>query len=1046
MSHVEHDRTEKVTRPRPKQWQSISELEGSPNGAPLKSQEIANPGQGPGNPAANGNGNGNGTMISFDSEPPSRREFLKLLGAGAAFAAAGCARKPVEKVLPYVHAPEEGVPGEAVFYASTCGECAAGCGIVAKTREGRPIKLEGNPDHPINRGALCARGQASVLNLYDPDRLRGPALGKQGQGAAKEATWADVDSRATRALQEARGRNGAVVLLTGTVTSPATTALIQDFLKAYSAGEHVMYDPISSDAIARAQEISYGTRVLPRYRLDRADVLVTLGADPLGTQLSPVEYARDYWVRRRPEMGPMSRVIAIESIVTLTGSNADDRFRVRPDDLYPVAMAIAHELTVARPRAAGGDSAALRGFAAAEVERRSGLPSGTIARVADLLWEARGRSLVLAGPHAVPAAHAIPLQVAANLLNGILGNDGVTVDVSAPSRQALGSEETVLRLVERMRAGEIAALVIHGVNPAYSLPASAGFEEALKRVPFVANLADRADETARLADVIAPTTHYLESWNDHEARAGVLSLTQPAIAPLYDVRSFQETLLAWGRGVGGGPLAGTTGTWHERLREHWRAQVYPRANAAASFDLFWEGSLRTGVVTLAGNGGGSVRGLQGGAMASMPAMPADAARDQLQLVLYEPVSVGDGRFANNAWLQELPDPVSKICWDNFAALSPARAKALGVSEYEQRADVVTVDVGHAKIDLPVHVQPGLHDDVVGIALGYGRTAAGRVGNKVGANGYTLAAATGGRMGLSGIPAKVTRAGRIAPLAMVQIHHEDEHRPIAFDTTYGAFLRDPHSGIEEHHHLPSMWTPYEYKGHKWGMAIDLSTCIGCSACMIACQVENNVPVVGKQVVIQGREMAWIRIDRYYSGDPNDPDFVYQPMLCQHCENAPCETVCPVLATVHSSEGLNIQVYNRCVGTRYCSNNCPYKVRRFNWFDYSQVREPAHRLALSPDVTVRSKGVMEKCTFCIQRIRDGKERAKALGVHAGGDDIKTACQQTCPTDAIVFGDLNDPKSKVARLYENQRAYSVLAELNTKPRIHYQTKVRNHEEGAA
>jgi Fe-S-cluster-containing dehydrogenase component len=1009
-----------------------------PATASARGQEVARPGVGPGNPG----GNGNGSPISFDAEPPSRREFLKLLGAGAAFAAAGCARKPVEKVLPYVHAPEELVPGQAVFYASTCGECSAGCGVLAKTREGRPIKLEGNPDHPLNRGALCPRGQASVLNLYDPDRLRGPALGKQGQGDAKAASWSHLDSLATRALQDARARNGAVILLTGTVSSPATTALIRDFLAAYPSGEHVMYDPVSSDAIARAQEISYGTRLIPRYRLDRADVLVTLGADPLGTQLSPVEHARDYWARRRPEMGPMSRVIAIESIVTLTGSNADDRIRVRPDHLYPVAMAIAHELVVARPRASvAADAAALRGFEAAEVERRAGLAGGTIAKIADLLWEARGRSLVMAGPHAAPAAHAIPLQVAANLLNSALGNDGVTVDASAPSRQALGSEETVIRLLERMRAGEIAALLIHGVNPAYSLPAAAGFAEALKRVPFVASLSDRADETARLADVIATVTHYLESWNDHEPRPGVLSLTQPAIAPLYDVRSFQETLLAWGRAVGAGPLAGTSGTWHERLREHWRAEVYPRANAAASFDLFWEGSLRTGVVVAAANGGGSARGFQGGALASMPAMPAAGAKDALQIVLYEPISVGDGRFANNAWLQELPDPVSKICWDNFAALSPARAKALGVGEYEQRSDVITVDVGHAKVDLPVHVQPGLHDDVVGIALGYGR-----VGNRVGQSGYALAAATGGRMGFSGIPARVSRAGRIAPLAMVQIHHQDEDRPVAFETTYGAFLRDPHSGIEEHHHLPSMWTPYEYKGHKWGMAIDLSTCIGCSACMIACQAENNVPVVGKQVVIQGREMHWIRIDRYYSGDADNPDFVYQPMLCQHCENAPCETVCPVLATVHSSEGLNVQVYNRCVGTRYCSNNCPYKVRRFNWFDYSQVREPSVRLALSPDVTVRSKGVMEKCTFCIQRIRDGKEHAKALGVRAGGDDIKTACQQTCPTDAIVFGDLNDPKSKVAQLAANQRGYHALSELNTRPRVTYQTKVRNQEEGTA
>jgi molybdopterin-containing oxidoreductase family iron-sulfur binding subunit len=389
--------------------------------------------------------------------------------------------------------------------------------------------------------------------------------------------------------------------------------------------------------------------------------------------------------------------------------------------------------------------------------------------------------------------------------------------------------------------------------------------------------------------------------------------------------------------------------------------------------------------------------------------------------------------------------VSKICWDNYAAVSPHRARQLGVNEYEMKSDVVTVDVGHARFDLPVHVQPGLHDDVVAIALGYGRAAAGRVGDKVGQNGFALAEATGGRLGLSGIPVRVTRAGRIAPLACVQGHQSTENRPIVYETTLSEYQRDPGAGNEGEETLPSMWSRHKYPGHKWGMAIDLNACIGCGACMVACQMENNVPAVGKSQVLRGREMHWLRVDRYYSGSPDEPETVHQPMLCQHCENAPCETVCPVLATVHSSEGLNIQVYNRCVGTRYCSNNCPYKVRRFNWFDYTD-KPNSLRLALNPDVTVRTKGIMEKCTFCVQRIRDAKERAKALGVPVRDGDVVTACQQTCPANAITFGDQNDPKSRVAAQTKDDRSYHVLAELNTLPSIAYMTKVRNREETPA
>jgi molybdopterin-containing oxidoreductase family iron-sulfur binding subunit len=530
-----------------------------------------------------------------------------------------------------------------------------------------------------------------------------------------------------------------------------------------------------------------------------------------------------------------------------------------------------------------------------------------------------------------------------------------------------------------MRAGEVQLLVIHGVNPAYSLPAALGFGDLMKRVPFVVSVSDRVDETARYADFVAPDNHYLESWNDHEPRRGLRSLAQPAIAPLYDTRQFQDSLLAWGRATGAGSLAATTGTWHDYLREAWRKDVHPRANAAGSFDIFWEGALREGVLEPLGgpNGSGGRRAVAsaagGGAfrpaaLSEIPDVAAPAlSGGALSLVLYTPVALYDGRSANNAWLQELPDPVSKIDWDNYVSIAPSRAKALGVSDYEMKADVVTVDVGHAKFDLPVHVQPGLHPDVIAIAVGYGRTAAGRVGNKVGQNGYALAQATAGRVGLSGIPARLTRTGRMTSLACVQGHQYTEHRPIIYETTFASFPKTPPTE-DEPTKPAAMWTRHKDTGHRWGMAIDLNACIGCSACMVACQAENNVPVVGKTIVLQGREMHWLRIDRFYSGGAETPDTTYQPMLCQHCENAPCETVCPVLATVHNSEGLNLQIYNRCVGTRYCSNNCPYKVRRFNWFEYSEIREKSLRLVLNPDVTVRTRGIMEKCTFCIQRIRE------------------------------------------------------------------------------
>jgi len=1015
----------------PRHWSTLAELNGDPAVQSLREREFLTP--------------------SEEAERPSRRDFLKLLGAGAAFAAAGCARKPVEKILPYLKMPEEATPGKALWYASTCGECPAACGILVKTREGRPIKLEGMKEHPLNRGGLCPRGQASVLNLYDPDRIKGPVAVDRKTGAARPTTWGEIDARATQALKAVRERAGKVVLLTGTITSPSTRALIDEFLRIFPAGEHVMYDAVSNDAIAKAQELSYGERLIPRYRLDRADYLLTIGADPIGTFLSPVEHQRDFSLRRRPESGTMAKLVAFEPAMTLTGANADLRHRVRPEHLLPVTLALAHEILVRDPRSAlsgtAGIAPALQAYSVENVEREAGLKPGTLTLVGDELAANRGKSLVLAGPQAAPANHAVALQVAVNLLNSALGNEGATVDASTPSLQSQGSEEGVLSLVERMRAGEVQALLIHGVNPAYTLPAALGFADLMKRVPFILTFADRVDETSLHADFVAPDHHYLESWNDHAPRPGVLSLAQPAIGPLYDTRPFQDTLLGWGRLLGVGPLASNAGNWFHYLQNRWRTEVYPKSDAAGSFDLFWEGSVREGIRS-SSTGGGVSRAFRSPSLSTLADLEAAAAlpAGTLSLVLYTPMTQFDGRSANNAWLQEIPDPISKISWDNYVAMAPSRARALGVDHYEFRSDVVTVDVGHAKLDLPVHVQPGLHPDVIAIAVGYGRTAAGRIGSKVGQNANALAQATAGRIGMSGIPARVQKTGRMMPICGMQGHQYTEQRPIIYETTYPAYLKDPTSGNDAPTAEPSMWTRHKYPGHRWGMAIDLNACIGCEACMVACQAENNVPVVGKPIVLKGREMHWLRIDRYYAGDAENPETVFQPMLCQQCENAPCETVCPVLATVHNSEGLNLQVYNRCVGTRYCSNNCPYKVRRFNWFDYSSVREKSLRLVLNPDVTVRTKGIMEKCTFCIHRIRDGKERAKALGVPVQDGDIETACQQSCPTQAITFGDMNDPKARVTALAKNPRGYHVLAELNTLPSITYQTKVWNREEGIA
>lgn len=954
----------------------------------------------------------------------TRREFLRLMGASLVMSSAiGCAQRPIEKIIPYLNQPEPIIPGVANWYATTCGECPAACGVLAKTREGRPIKLEGNASHPMNQGGLCARGQASLLNLYDPDRLKNPVR-RTGN------IWEDLDWGAVhQALSLIKPQSSRVRLLTGHIHSPATRAVIEQFVRTFPHARHVTYEPLSLDVVAQAQERSYGQKVLPAYHFEKASLVVSFGADFLDTYLSPVEFTKKFTKTRQPER-KLSRLVVCESVPSLTGFNADQRFPVKAGDELKIALALAHELLIEQNLSGYAAHETVRSFlvpySVELVGRETGVDYQSLRRLAGELWEHRGNSLVLGGSVSAQGQEGVALNVAANLLNSILGNDGKTVDAYiSPSQQSGGRFEDIVALIEEMNRGEVDLLILWKVNPFYTLPMSLGFERAFKKVPQVIAVSDRIDETAKAAHWVLPEPHALESWGDAEPYKGLYSLRQPSIAPLYQTKSFEEILLSW---IGGGD-------WHEFLKDFWRTHIYPRSGQTLVFERFWESVLREGVFEARAPFVGHNPRLFLASALTQLALPQKKGAG-LQIIAYPTMAQYDGRSGNNSWLKELPDPVTKITWRNYLSVSPNLASEKGWKE----GDILEIKARGLQAELPCHIQPGLHAQTVVVPLGFGRSGVGHVGDNLGVNTFEILSYSH-REGLSfQSEVAIASTGRWIKLASTQNQNQLYGRPIIQETTLQAFQKNPEAGHAHEEVLPSMWSPHEYKGHRWGMAIDLTTCTGCSACMLACQVENNVPVVGEERVKQGREMHWIRIDRYYSGSVDNPDAVHQPMLCQHCENAPCETVCPTLATLHDDEGLNVQVYNRCVGTRYCSNNCPYKVRRFNWFEYLWKAEAPLAMTLNPDVSVREKGVMEKCTFCTQRIEEGKAQAKELGRELQDGDIKPACQQSCPADAIVFGDLNNPESRVAKAAKSPRGYHVLAELNVKPSITYMTKVRN------
>lgn len=1015
-----HDEAKKAARPKierdTKYWMSLEHYEQDPEFLKLAESEFQS------SPLKEGDA----------EDGVARRDFLKLMGASLAMATASCVRRPVQKIVPYNKQPEEVTLGVPNYYNSVVWDGIEMQAVLVKTREGRPIKIEGHTEHPYCRGASI-RATTSIQNLYDPERLHGPKKNlfneKRTNKDMISANWDDMDKSISEQLKK-----GDVVVLTGALPSPSTRAVIGDFLQAFK-GRHVMFEPLSHQEVRDGHKASYGDDVLPHYRFDKAKIIVSIDADFIGTWLAPSTFTRQYMAGRK-DIDKMSRMIAFDSHYSLTGANADIRIKIKPSQQLDVVLGLLHELVVTKGRSSYAGNSSVKAIidSGKGAAARLGVEPALFSQIADDLWANRGASLVVSGGLPTMTAQARDLQVAVNFLNQVLENEGKTIEGRNGVSGLQGSWSDLLNLVKDMKEGKVKTLVMHQVNPGYVLPKDVGFEDALRKVEMVITTADRIDETSGSAHYIIPDNHPMETWGDAEIAGGVYAIQQPTIRPMYDTRSFQLSLMTWAFMAKLGPKRiQEYETFYDYLRAYWREELVPKFAKGRSFDEVWAEALQKGFAT-GGERTSSARTIKTEAFTSIK---VPKPKTGLELVLYPTVMMADGSNTNASWLHELPDPVTKITWDNYASVSLGYAKKNSI----RQGQVVEVNVDGRKLELPVNVQPGLHDDVVAIAIGYGRTMAGKIANGIGRNAYPLMSIVGDRAIAAGLSVELKKTSKIEELANPQGGQSMEGRQIVVEATLKEWQKKKGANIHRHE-IWSVWSGHQYNGPKWGMAVDLNSCTGCNACVVSCQSENNIAVVGKKYVLQGREMSWIRIDRYYVGTPENAEIVFQPVMCQHCSNAPCETVCPVLATVHTDDGLNAMVYNRCVGTRYCSNNCPYKVRRFNWFSYAkqQNEKPLH-MALNPEVTVRSRGVMEKCSFCVQRIKVVKDVAKAENRNVKDGEIKTACQTACPTDGIIFGDMNDPESAVAKMFKDERAYALLEEWHAAPSVRYMTRIRNN-----
>ena len=939
------------------------------------------------------------------TDPAGRREFLRVMGASLALAGlTACTKQPAEKIVPYVKSPESVVPGRPLFFATAVTDGGYAKGVLVESHMGRPTKIEGNPDHPQSLGATDAQGQAAILGLYDPDRSK--TLVSYGE----VRSWATFLETIKIALEAERATRGVGLrILTENVTSPSLAEQIRDLIAQYPEARWHQYEPAGRDNARAGAILAFGEAVETRHDFDKADVILSLDADFLGAGPDNVRAIRGFASRRKLNDGrtEMNRLYVVESSISVTGANADHRLALRPSQVEGFARAVAAGLGM-------------------PVEGGTSEHGDFVAAIVKDLKRRGGRCLVLAGDSQPPAVHAL-----AHALNRQLGAVGTTVVYAAPAAaESVDHLASLKTLLSDMQAARVKLLLIVGGNPVYTAPADVDIAAALEKVPLRVRLGLYDDETSERCHWHIPEAHPLEAWSDARAVDGTVTIQQPLIAPLYGGRSAHEVISAF---AGRADRSG-----HDIVKDHWRPHL-----GGGDFEQAWKRALHDGVVAGSAVPEKSVA-LRMGEWAHAPSVPAGLAG--LEIAFHPDPSVGDGRFANNGWLQELPKPLTKLTWDNAALLSPATARRLGIAPNRQTSkgtvsDVVTLRYQGRTVTAPAWIVPGHPDDAVTVHLGYGRTRVGRVGNGVGFNAYALRTSDAPWFG-AGL--EVAKTGESRILACTQDHWSMEGRNLMRAAALDEYERDPHvvrEMSEEPAKDQSLYPGFKYEGHAWGLSIDLNSCVGCNACVTACQSENNIPVVGRDQVGRGREMHWIRIDRYYEGDPGAPETYHQPVVCMHCENAPCEVVCPVAATVHSEEGLNDMVYNRCVGTRYCSNNCPYKVRRFNFFLYQDWDTPSLKLMRNPDVTVRSRGVMEKCTYCIQRINKVRIDARNEGRTIQDGEIKTACQQACPAEAIVFGDVNDPASRVAKLKASPRNYGLLAELNTRPRTSYLAAIRNY-----
>jgi molybdopterin-containing oxidoreductase family iron-sulfur binding subunit len=1001
--------------------------------------------------------------MAENSNGMNRRRFLKVLGVtgGGAAALTGCSGDGAQKLIPYIVPPDNQIPGIATWYASTCRECPAGCGLHVRVREGRPVKLEGNPDHPVNGGRLCARGQAGLQGLYNPDRVRQP-LARASDGTFEPISWDEAIARITEGVNAVPGDQ--MRFMTG---SEAGTfdRFVDDWLAAFGSTGRINFEPFAYEALRHASRSVFGIDALPRYDLASARYVLSFGTDFLETWSNPVGQARAFGDSHGFRDGAMGKFVHVEPRMSMTAMSADEWIAPAPGTEGLIAMAMARVIVRDGLASVPSDVARLESildqFEPDSVAARTDVPAETIERLArEFVSEP---SVALAGGVGCQHAEAHGTAAAVLLMNYVAGNVGRTVQFATESGSAPATYADVVGLAQMMRDGSVGALLVHSANPVYATPPGLRFVEAMRQVPFKVSFSRFLDETAAECDLVLPDHDPLEQWNDSEPIPGVHTLQQPVMQPVFETRQTGDVLLTVAQQAGGRAATRlATSTYKEYLEAAWQ-RLQRRLGDPRPFAAFWTEALQRG-------GAWREVGTRAVRLATPmgrfgDVLPWVAPADGLALVAYPSPALFDGRGANRPWLQELPDPVTKVTWSTWVEIHPETAAEYRIAE----GDIVELASQAGSIRVPAYLYPGIRRDCVAVPMGQGHTAFGRYAEGRGANVLSL---------LSGEP---TAYGGVATYTAVTLRHTGAHerlaktegrprqlgRGIAQAIALEELVHgEPHEAHEGHaapvpEHIEDVldeWQEGEfreteqgdYAGEhpRWAMAVDLSRCTGCSACVTACHAENNIATVGAELVSRGREMSWLRIERYFEGGENGVPFEARvvPMMCQHCGNAPCEPVCPVFAAYHTPDGLNAQIYNRCVGTRYCSNNCPYKVRYFNWFDYQDEADstfawpaPLHWL-LNPDVTVRAKGVMEKCTFCVQRIRDKQHAATLADRELADGEVVTACQQTCPANAIVFGDLHDPNSQVSRAARDARGYHVLGDLNTRPAITYLKKVRN------